>query len=377
MLKNTKIVFVLDSFIFGGAERQALHLAEYLFERTSAEILFLSLNGTQDGYIKDRLNFMSINFYDFHFEFKSSHLGRTLELFSLIFKIRKHAPDIILPFTIRPNVNINAVWRLTQAKICFWNQRDIGFGFSFNRKDKIFLWALKNCPFYISNSQLGIEAIRKFDQSQGKESKLIFNGIPEIPYDSKLVDWKKLLKLPADTKVVTMISNITKYKDHLTLLKAWKKVSITDDFSNFVLVLAGKQGETFSTIKSFVEENNLSAKVKFTGEIADTYSLMKITSLAIHSSKSEGMSNSVLEYMAAGLPVVASRIEGNIKALGGDYPLLFEEGNSRDLEDVLTHALANIDNIQKIGLSNKIRVKKLFSVTRMAEEYINLFQKFI
>lgn len=378
--KVYKVIFVLDSFLFGGAERQALYLANYLKKNTNWDILFLALNNVFDGAVKKNLEDLSISYFDLQFKFKSSHLGRIPEIIKLALSIRKYNPDILIPFTIRPNVNINALWQLTGAKVSFWNQRDKGLGFSLNRRDKIFLWALKNTVAYICNSESGLEMICKFEFTRKRFFHKIHNGSPQPKNVEDKLEWRRDNGIDNKSLVVTMVSNLTKYKDHITLLKAWKL--FTEEFQgdnpNVVLILAGRKDDTFESLSEYAHENNLINSVKFLGEIDNIESLLSASDLAIHSSMSEGIPNVILEYMMSGIPVIASKIQGNIECLGEDYKHYFEKGNWEDLKKKICE-MVYLDEISKQNIVrlNRMRAESLFSIERMGASYVNLFLKYL
>ena len=171
-----KFGFIVDSGTFGGAEKQCIILAKKLSE-AKHEIVFLLLNNNQSHDLDNKLNELNFEFYDLGFKFHSDHIRRFFNIIPLLFKIRKYDIDILLPYTIRPNVNINFFWQITGAKACLWNQRDEGHGITLgNYKDKILSLALMNTSGIISNSGGGLDFISNYIQKP-KKIRLINNGI--------------------------------------------------------------------------------------------------------------------------------------------------------------------------------------------------------
>ena len=367
-LKSSNILIVLDSFLFGGAERQAVCLAHFIKIEIGAAIKIVVLNGKSSGTLGEHLAEYHIDHYDLEFRFSSSHFSRILDLLSLSWKIRKHKPDIIIPFTLRPNVNVNAIWQLTGAKLCLWNQRDLGHGFSYNKRDKIFLWSLNNTRAFVSNSKEGIDLLNKFSQTKRRRRKVIYNG---LDYKHGRVEGGKTINA-GNRIVVTMVANLTRYKDHKTLLEVWKK--ILDDWlfeEKPLLVLVGAKAETYGSLLKYVLNNNLEMTVMFTGGIKDVNEILYESDIGVLSSKKEGMSNSILEYMLSGLPVLASDIEGNRECLGQDYEFLYNVNGADDLKKKLL-VLLRMSKSERtdLGSLNQSRAKESFSIQKMGNNYI-------
>jgi len=117
-----------------------------------------------------------------------------------------------------------------------------------------------------------------------------------------------------------MVANLTIYKDHLTLLKAWRLVvdRLSSRGRRAVLVLAGRFEETHAALEQLGAELGLRQSLAFLGGVADISGLLRAVDLGVFSSRSEGCPNGILECMAAGLAVVATEIPGIREAVGPD-----------------------------------------------------------
>ena len=90
------------------------------------------------------------------------------------------------------------------------------------------------------------------------------------------------------------------------------------DYPRPCLVLAGAPLFTFSDVKRLAEETGVSETVRFPGQVKDISGLLHACDIGVLISKHEGLPNAVLEYMAAGLPVIATDLPGNREALGNN-----------------------------------------------------------
>lgn len=367
-----KYAFIVDSGAFGGAERQALILAKLLKEKGN-EAIFICLNKNNINQLGQHLEGNKIPFYDLNFTFKSSHIGRLVKILDLSWQLRKFKIDVLLPYTIRPNVNINFSWQLTGAKLCIWNQRDIGHGFGTKYRDKILWFALKNTSGFVSNSLEGRELLREYIPKP-KKIKHITNGINIL--EPRVVKGEVLKAINAMNSpfVALMIANLTRYKDHKTLLNAWEIFLNKIELNNKpILLLAGSQGDTYQQIMAQISEMKLSDSVRVLGSVNDVNSLIHASDLCLFSSRAEGVPNGVLEAMAAEKPVIASDIKGNREALGDEYSYFFEVGNAHELADQIMELFNQKERQKELGLQNKERISANYSI----EKLLNSTVKFV
>lgn len=363
-MRNKRILIALHRLEGGGAERQAAYLAEGLVQR-GYSVTVLAF-GKREGLALEWFNAIRISplctgfserfLLDYSKSLRSWWL-RKKYAHKLIAIVCSLQVNVIIPFTYPPNVIYGILWRKMNVAKCFWNQRDEGrlfLGRSFETT------ALNHVTTIISNSMAGRNFLEKYTD---REVMVIHNGIRQL-VTPRAEDH--------DDLNVVMIANIHKYKDHLTLLKAWKK--ITRRINNVKLLLAGKEGDAALEVKQYVVENMLADSVSFLGQVNDIPSLLRIVDIGVFSSNNEGVPNGILECMSTGLPVVATRIEGSEEALGVDYQFLSEPSNDTDLFDKLMLLLEDGDLRVKVGKANRERVKRKFSTEIMLDKYLFLIE---
>ena len=125
------------------------------------------------------------------------------------------------------------------------------------------------------------------------------------------------------TLVGCMVGNLHQYKDHETLLRAWRIVVEELRIQGLcsVLLLAGRFENTHEKLKALALNLELGRNVRFLGSVNEISELLASVDLGVFSSRNEGCPNGVLECMASGLAVAATDIPGTRDALG-------EEGQS-------------------------------------------------
>jgi glycosyltransferase involved in cell wall biosynthesis len=141
------------------------------------------------------------------------------------------------------------------------------------------------------------------------------------------------------------------------------------------LILVGKEGSAYPAILQFIDENGLKDFVKIAGQVSDVYAFLNSCHLAVFSSVKEGLPNGVLECMAVGLPVVATRITGTLEALGDDYPFLAEPKNPDDFAHLVSLLIHDPKLREETGKKNRKRAEQLFGINRMVNEYLQTIIK--
>ena len=102
----------------------------------------------------------------------------------------------------------------------------------------------------------------------------------------------------------------------------------------------------------------------------ESLALCAKSSLTINSSILEGGANAVLEAMTMGVPVLASRIEGNVGLLGDDYPGYFEEGGMAKALEAIMHQRVDLDEWSRLSADRL----PLFSWVRESESWLELLR---
>ncbi len=149
---------------------------------------------------------------------------------------------------------------------------------------------------------------------------------------------RERLGVPADAAVLLYVGNLKRAKGCVDLVDAW--VALAPDFPALQLVVVGEGAERASMTER-IEVAGLGARVRFTGSqshaaLADWFVAADLLSLPSHN---EGVPNVVLEAMACGLPVVATRVGGIPEVLPDHAGLLVPPHDPAALQAALRSAL--------------------------------------
>lgn len=364
-LRGLNIILVFGNLELGGAERQGLHLAQYLQERCGAHVQIWGLSN-RPGKLSVLCEKSNIPWRSFSFPL--SRVKALLYLALLARSFRKEKPDILLPYTYFPNVVCGLVWKYTGARLCVWNQRDEALNLNTTFWQKA---AVASLSRFIANSSNAKDALVTLYQLREDSVRVIHNGISLPPPAESREVWRKRLQLSPETFAACMVANIHQDKDHVTLLKAWRAVMdmTKQEQTAPVLLLAGRCHEYADKVKTLASDLDLANNVRFIGEVDDVSGLLHAVELCVHSSKSEGLPNGVLEAMSIGLPVVGTDIAGLREAVGEEgvrflsppgNELLFAAHISKFLHDPILRL--------NIGAAMRQRVHDLFDLTAMCTQ---------
>jgi glycosyltransferase involved in cell wall biosynthesis len=214
----------------------------------------------------------------------------------------------------------------------------------------------------MANSQEAKRVAVEMEQLDPDKVEVVYQGVDMTVFNLGLGDASasERLGIPRSSRVVGIVANLRPVKDIPLFLQAARIVA--QKFDDVVFLVAGR-GEQFQELYQLVCELGLRDRVFFTqgeGEIMDYLSRMCIGCLT---SFSEGFSNAVMEYMAAGLPVVATDVGGNRDAIvDGETGYLVRERTPEAFAKPLIHLLRNEDLRLQMGLRGFQRCTEYFEV---------------
>lgn len=304
-LAHRRMVVLVHGLDLGGAERQALLFASQLRARHASEVEIWSLNPGEWG--QKHAEQMGIPTRVLSVGIPTSATQVLHMAGGLLRRLRVLHVDLLVPFLDLPNLLANLAWRLSPARACLWNQR--------NQSPRVFHRGLEALAFrltgaVVGNSHAVLDSLRTRFGPIRKRTFVVYNGVRIGAPRSSRSEWRRRLRIGATAFMCCMTANLTWRKDHETVILAWRQVvdaAASPDRSDApVLVVAGRHDDTASSIVRLAEELGIAESVRFPGFVDDVGGLLGAADLGVLSSPSEGCPNAVLEYMAAGLPVVAT-----------------------------------------------------------------------
>jgi sugar transferase (PEP-CTERM/EpsH1 system associated) len=180
---------------------------------------------------------------------------------------------------------------------------------------------------------------------------------------------------PQGAVVIGTVGRMQAVKDQLTLVRAFLHLLQTNSkaraYLRLVMVGDGPLREESQTLLRAARAENLAW---LPGERADIPEIMQAMDLFVLPSLAEGVSNTILEAMASGLPVVATRVGGNPElVVGGETGMLVPPANPVAMAEAMNGYLADPEKRVHHGRAGRRRVEERFSMEAMVNGYLAVY----
>ena len=372
MNEHITVLFPITDLASDGAQRQLLELVKGLDNsRFRSIVLTIHPGGSMEAQFRavPGLQVMSLERkgkYDFVCLFKT---------FSILRRMRV---DIVQPFLTPATFFglLPAILCCTPVKIvterASRGNKSTGLGYRLYLKVEDFL--SRFADWSVSNSQAGQEYLiqRGIDPSR---IKVIYNGInlSRLTHDEESV-WQvsQRLGVPSGGKVVGMMARLFPVKNHAMFLQAAALINKAIPETRFAIL---GDGPLRNHLEEFSVGLGLSSKAVFFGEQRDVGTYLSAFDIAALTSDAEGCSNSLLEAMALGKPVVATNVGGNREVVQhGETGFLIPPRNSQALAEAIITLIQNPEVARAMGQRGKERVFNLFGLGSMVHKYESLYE---
>ena len=211
----------------------------------------------------------------------------------------------------------------------------------------------------------------------GARLQVVYNGV-ELGNDTSDVEIARVrseLGLKPDDRVIGTVGSLYPVKGHRYLLDAMP--AILEKHPNCVLLMVGR-GELEMSLKDQASRLGIESHVRFLGVRQDVPKLLAVMEIFVLSSLSEGLSMALLEAMASGKPVVATRVGGNPELVEhGKTGWLVRAEQPAELASGLLRLLDDASLRVQYGRASAERVARSFSVNRMVGRYRELYRSLI
>ena len=202
----------------------------------------------------------------------------------------------------------------------------------------------------------------------------VINGVDVDLFDrvaraeaSVIAQRRESIGVRADAKVFGIVARLSPAKDHATLLLAFAPVAA--EFRDARLVLVG-DGELRANLESRAADLGLTDQIVFLGSRHDVPELLSVFDCFVLSSYTEGLAVTLLEAMAAGLPVVATNVGGNAEVVkDGHTGVIVPSRDADSLSRAMRWVLEHGDEALGMGRRGRDRVAELFSIEAMVRNY--------
>lgn len=218
----------------------------------------------------------------------------------------------------------------------------------------------------LTNSEPGREKLIRDDRLDESQVVSIPNGVDLERFEG--------IEPPRfeGTIRVGCVANLRKVKNIDGLMRAASHVVQRSPTAKFVIAGDGDERQKLEALKA---ELNLSDRFEFVGSVSDIPAFLSRCDVAVLPSHSEGMSNALLEYMAAGRAIVATDVGANSQLVRNQVDgLIVPAGKDDDLAVGILNLLANPDGAIRMARSARERVEQEFSREAMKRTFEEFYQ---
>lgn len=372
------VLHIIDSFEQGGTERQAVQLARLLTEsgRYRVHLACLQdkglLRAEAERFVGGEIfEYPLNNFYDRNFVAQLRRLSRFLK-----------EREIKLVHTHDFYTNIFGMTAATLARVParIASKRETE-GFRSSTQKRAERGAYRLAHAVVVNA----EAVGRQLINEGVSARKIvtlYNGldIERVTAQPGLRrnDILSAFGLPSDSglRFVTIVANVQHtVKDHPTFLRAAARVRALVPEARFII--AG-EGALMESLRELARQLGLADDAFFIGRCERVADLLSVSDVCVLSSRAEGFSNSILEYMAASRPVVVTDVGGAREAVvEGETGHIVAPGDDEAMAERITRLLLEPERAREMGERGRLVVEEKFSCAAQLERALSLYDKLL
>jgi glycosyltransferase involved in cell wall biosynthesis len=362
-----RVCYLIDRLARAGTESQLLALIRHL-DRSRVEPILCLLDGESEESRALELDCCPVYRFGVH----SLHSPRTwLQAYRLASLLRAHQIDILQVYFPDSTLLGVPVARLAGVPTVVRTCNNLGY--SLKRWQR---WLGRLYNRLVSATVANCEACRQTvlrNEAPPSESVVVLeNGVDLSRYH----DGDSEMALPADRpRRVGMVANLRPVKEPGLFVEAARLVHAAHP--RVVFQIAG-EGDLRSCLEEQVRSYGLKSCFQLIGATADVPAFLSGVDVAVLCSRSEGQSNALLEYMAAGRAIVATAVGGNPELIEhGVNGLLIPPGDAGQLARSVMRLLEDEQLALRLGRAARRRVEERYSLQARARRFERFYQRLL
>jgi glycosyltransferase involved in cell wall biosynthesis len=358
----------------GGTERHLLHVLPALEERGfDVTAVLLGPGGALEPALRERLSRVMVPTLGWPRPFRTLDQARMIRG-----AVRNTGARIVHAFLSEPYIAASLAQRtLTGSRPhLVHGRRSLAFyGANHRFAQKVEVAAHRLASALVGNSRA---VTNELMQEAGGDAKvcLIPNGIPLCDgiAPAERAAARAAFGLPADALVLSLVANLHVYKGHADLIAAL--ALIRDKLpGHWRLLLVGRDGGERERVLAEIDRAGLKPHVVAPGEWPGSREPYAAADIGLLVSHTEGFSNSLIEGMAAGLPMIATRVGGNPDAIDdGETGFLVAPHAPDELANAILTLAGMPDLREKLGTAARRKALSAFSLEACVDRYEQLWR---
>jgi L-malate glycosyltransferase len=359
-----RVFFLLDSFMIGGTETQAVELARRL-DSQRYEVTIGCLR--KEGPLLSRLEGSNVHVNEFS-------LGKGIDtpsgiagMLRIARFLRRERIQIMHAHDLWSNMVGTIAAKIARVPVTITSQRDLShdawYG-SYRRRVLRFLQGRSSAV--LTNAKAIRDGLIE-DGVPAKKVCVVYNGVDIDRFRNTKPNREWLFPGSVGRKLIVLVGNMNSdVKGHPVLISAAAEIVKSHPEVQFLLVGDGPKRRDY---EAMVEADGLKQHFLFLGRRSDIPEILVSCDIAVLPSLAEGLPNAVLEYLASGLPVVATALGGNLEVVqDGVSGLLIPPNDSDALTSALKRLLSDPAFAEQLGNAGQKEVQTKFSFDRLVSQ---------
>jgi glycosyltransferase involved in cell wall biosynthesis len=367
----------LTYFYLGGTERQVMNLATGIDPKQFD--LHMGCNG-KVGELLGEATALGIPVNEYAID-SLYNVGSLKARFRLARYFREQSIEIAHSYGFYSNLFAIPAARLARVPVVIASIRDCGETLTpMQKRAQRMFCSMADC--ILANA----EGVRRWLIREGypaSKIQVIRNGIvgPAAAIAGGGSWLRQEFGLAPDARLIAVCSRLNPMKGLEYFLDAAAVVAQTHADVHFMIVGGNghrSDGTYQGELEQYAASRGLGNRVIFTGFRTDVARMLPEIDISVLPSLSEGLSNSLLEAMAAGVPVIATRVGGTPELVDdGTTGLLVPPRDSAALAQAMTHLLDNPQTAKRLGDAGRSFVMARFSIEKMVADTQALYVKLL
>ncbi|MEI9811562.1 MAG: glycosyltransferase [Acidobacteriota bacterium] len=288
--------------------------------------------------------------------------------------LRRHSIDIVHAFMVRATI-FGVFASQGRVQTILTSRRNLGEWYT-PALLRLFRFLNRLTTRVVANSAGARDAAVRLEGLSPDRIDVLYNGV-DIARFERQRDPARLanLGIPQNARVIGIVANYRPVKNLPMFLRAAKIIAARFPDTVFLLIGRGPQRDE---LKQLAGQLGISSRVFFSDDQGDVAAWYPCFDVACLTSRSEGFSNAILEYMASGLPVVATNVGGVGEAIEhGVTGLLAPSEDPAAFAEQLTRVLSDREFRGQLGNNAQARCKQRFDIQVTVRELEDYYLRFL
>ncbi|MEL4254249.1 glycosyltransferase [Shewanella xiamenensis] len=373
-MNKSKVLLVIGTLAKGGAEVQLLRLARALKNSNCIVDMIVFERG---GVLEQEALASTDQLFFCDFNSESGKFKKILQLLLIVFKIfrlcRLNQYDVMQSYLPMANLIGSLGGKIGGVKKIVTGRRALN-----THQDRVPFWKYMDKLSTWFSDYVTCNAIMVKDDCIIREGfsykYLVINNIASKSFLNRSTLFsREQLGISELDFVFVVVANLIPYKGHKYLIEALSLLSINRN--KIKLLIIGEDRGIKRDLEILVNEYGLVSEIIWLGLVDDVGPFYQIANAYVSSSLEEGFSNSIMEAMQFGLPIVATDVGGTSELLcNGKFGVLVPPKNSLMLANAMRMIMECYPQYTDIGIKAKDYLESEFSEANIVAKYKLIYE---